>query len=64
MKDIFEKDLGGQICYSRSMEDRMTDIRFCKNIDDLQAALKTDGLQKAVEKAIHSRIKKLKQQIT
>ena len=62
MKNIFEKNFVGQICYSLGVEDRVRDIKKCNDIKALETARKMQGLQKTVIKAIDSRIKKLNQQ--
>ena len=62
MENIFKKNIHGTICYSMCVEGRIKDVKSCKSIEKLKAALKTEGLQKSVEKAINIQIRKLEKQ--
>lgn len=57
--DVFRKMIGDHECFSMDVNNRMRDIKNCVNIKDLQDTLKREDLQKTVEKAIKSRIRKL-----
>lgn len=57
--DIFKKIIVDQVCYSNSVEDKITDVKNCNSIGDLKEALEKPGLQKTVEKLIYSRIRKI-----
>ena len=59
MNNIFKKNIYGSICYSMCVKDRIRDVKKCTAVEDLKAALKTQGLQKTVEKVILSRIRRL-----
>ena len=59
MKSIFEHNYGSHICYSIDVPGRLAIVKNCDEIEGLKAALETIGLQKTVEKAINSRIRKL-----
>jgi len=59
MKDIFECNIGGHICYTLDALGRMKIVRECDDIEALKTTFKTTRLQKTVEKAIILRIKRL-----
>ncbi len=58
-ESIFEHNIGGSICYTGDVEGRLRIVKSCRDIESLKLALKIPGLQITVEKAIHSRIRKL-----
>ena len=60
MESIFMHKIGDRNCYSLDVQSRLDDIKHCKDIDALQFALDSETCQKTVERAIVSRIKKLK----
>lgn len=60
--DIFRKMIGDHECFSVDVDGRMEDVKRCENINDLYDTLKRSDLQKTVEKAIRSRIKKLRRE--
>ncbi len=58
-KNIFEHTYGDVVCYSRSVEDRLSCVNDCSDVTALGKALSTVGLQVTVAKAIRARIRKL-----
>lgn len=53
--NIFKKEYGE----SNSVEDRLYDVKSCNDLGNLTETLNKPGLQKTVEKAILSKIKRL-----
>ena len=58
-KSIFEQNIGGSICYTSDVENRVRIVKECNDIKALKRALEISGLQTTVEKAINIRIRKL-----
>ena len=61
-ESIFEHNIGGRICYTREVEGRLRIVKECRDIESLKAAFDIPCLQKTVEKAISTRIRRLERE--
>jgi len=56
---IVNTPLGELQTYTMSAEERIVIVRNCDNVQALRRALESDGLQRSVEYAIRSRLRRL-----
>ena len=61
-ESIFEHNIGGRICYTRDVEGMVRIVKECRDIEALRSALDIPCLQKTVEKAISTRIRRLEKE--